>query len=135
MSKEIWTSFPAGTLYAFRWNESGQVYNTSTMTDETYNVSNWSQYAITLVQTGAMYVGDFPSGSAGKYKIQIFLQSGASPASTDTPIAQGLILWDGTKEITEKENYDNTSLLLIHKQTVNTVETVQETETRTRIYI
>ncbi len=92
----------AKTLYAVIHNAASQVWNGSTF--ETLTVANWGNYDVALTETPASsyyYLADFPAGiaMAGDYEVVVYEQIGASPAITDTLLADGSILWDGSAEI------------------------------------
>lgn len=74
-----------------------------------WNNTRVGECDIAMTAAGDMHFGDFPTGitTYGKYYIQIRLQSGGSPDITDLVIAQGEILWDGSKIITISELYES----------------------------
>jgi len=85
------------TLYFQVWDSSGDVWNGSAF--ESYTEGNWGNYDIALSRQGtsAIYVGAFPSLDAGRYSVLSFEQAGGSPAATDSVIASGDAVWDGTQ--------------------------------------
>ena len=102
MSNELVFAFDkSSTLYARVFDSTGKVWNTSgTPAFETWANGNVTDYDIALTdKTSGQYIGDFPSTTAGRYKVNIYLRAGASPAITDTVLGTGEMLWDGTSEI------------------------------------
>jgi hypothetical protein len=83
-------------------NGSAQVWNTSTAAFETYTLANYASYAVSLTEQGAtgFYVGNFPGAiaTAGRYSVDVRLRAGATPAATDSPVAAGSLVWNGTAE-------------------------------------
>lgn len=81
------------TLYAFV-NPNGLTTfaNLTTQEFETYNVANWSKYAVTMTETSpGLWFGTWPTWfSDGTYYFSIREQLGGSPASSDgAPIGVG----------------------------------------------
>lgn len=94
----IRTRYPTGkTLYTQIESGSG-VWNGTAY--ETFATADWGLYATSTPETPASsgrYVCQFPTSSAaGNYAWVVYLQSGGTPATTDTPIASGSSYWDGT---------------------------------------
>ena len=81
------------SVYIIIFNASGQVWNTSNLAFETYNVSNWSHYYISCTEAAGSgnYFVSVPSqiATAGNYTWTGYVRLGASPASGDTPVSQG----------------------------------------------
>jgi hypothetical protein len=89
------------TLYYALRKLSAQMWNTSgTPAWEARTVANWGDYDIALSETPAdsfLYLGDMPAVDAGWYWVDIYEQSGASPAiADDTLVGQMLGYWNGT---------------------------------------
>lgn len=85
------------TLYAVIHNPSGTVWNNNTLTFETYNAGNWSNYAVPLTeQAGSGYYrGTYPAGISGVLTSEVFYeQKGGAPALSDAPPA-GIIQSQG----------------------------------------
>lgn len=111
MANEIAFAANKGSVYYARiFNTTGQVWNTSgTPAFEIWANGNVTDYDIALVDmTSGEYIGDFPTCSAGRYRINIYKRAGASPAITDKVRGQGWILWDGTSEIQDADEDDIT---------------------------
>ncbi len=104
MANELQFDNPSGnTLYALIRNSAGQVNITTGNTFENYTAANIATYDIALTENGdggGRYAGDFNTNitSPGHYTIQVFLQSGASPADGDNLVGGGPIVWNGTSE-------------------------------------
>ena len=89
MANEILVHYFSGsTLYAFRFDESNDIYNTSLATYESPLNANLANYVITLTEEDvggggtAIYRGTLPdSSTAGSY--WVFQRIGGSPAWTD----------------------------------------------------
>ena len=81
------------TIYVFIWNAAGKIWNTQSAAFETYNVMNWAHYAIAATEQAGSgsYFATIPTGitTAGNYTWAGYIQLGGSPASGDTPVAQG----------------------------------------------
>lgn len=102
MANEIVFTFTKGlTFYARVFDSTGKVWNTSgTPAFETWADGNVTDYDIALTdKTSGQYIGTYPTTAAGRYKVNVYLRAGASPAVTDVPFGEGEILWDGTSEI------------------------------------
>jgi hypothetical protein len=105
MAREIFADYSAGTtgLYAALWNplDVGKYWNTSTLAFQTYASANWTagQYKIALsTDYGVgLFAADFPTQitTKGLYCYSVYLQGGASPATTDLKVAQGAVEWAG----------------------------------------
>lgn len=103
MANEIYTTWPEGaTLYAtVRELSTGDVWNTSTTAFESWADGSIANYAISLTDyDGNHYSVDFPADiTEGYYKVDIFIQSGGSPADGDWSFVSGVMDWDGDSEI------------------------------------
>jgi len=111
MANEIVFAFPKGfTLYARVFDSTGQVWNTSgTPAFEAWADGNVTDYDIALTdKTSGQYIGDYPTTAAGRYKVNVYLQAGGTPAIIDAPLGTGEILWDGTSEIFQADEDDVT---------------------------
>jgi hypothetical protein len=108
MSNELQFDYTTGqALYCFIRNSDGQVNIVSGNTFEDHNADNISTYNIDLAENGGgRYVGDFNTNitSAGRYTIQVFLDSDAAnpsainPTDGDSLVGGGEVIWDGTSE-------------------------------------
>lgn len=49
---------------------------------------------------GELYMANFPSASAGRYIINIYLRAGANPAVSDVLLGSGELVWNGSAEET-----------------------------------
>ena len=111
MADEIVFAFDKGNnLYARVFNSTGKVWNTSgTPAFETWADGNVTDYDITVTdKSSGQYIGDFPTTAAGRFKVNIYLRIGGSPAITDPVLQTGEILWDGTSEIFKADEDDIT---------------------------
>jgi len=106
MADEIIFAFDKdSTLYTRAFNSSGQVWNGSSFED--WVDGNVGNYDISLTdKSSGQYIGDFPTTAAGRFKVNVYLQAGGSPAITDTVVGTGEILWDGTSEIFKADEDD-----------------------------
>jgi hypothetical protein len=79
------------TVYVFIWNALGQIWNGTSFV--TYVQANWATYVISAVEQAGSgsYFATVPSGitTAGTYSFAGYIQLHGSPASGDTPVAQG----------------------------------------------
>ena len=94
------------TVYVVAIYENAKWVNDTNEMLETFDETNWTEYAISLPETAAgsyFYVADFPTWNttAGIYYIIPFKQLGGSPAITDEILIKtpGVLGWDGTAEI------------------------------------
>jgi hypothetical protein len=110
MANEIQFDYISGaSLYCFIRNSSGQVNIINSNSFEDYNSDNIANYSYSLEDIGGgMYVGDFNTKitSAGRYSIQVFLESGSdnnpsviTPTDGDSLVGGGEIIWGGTIEL------------------------------------
>lgn len=97
------TTLDGLTLYQTVRNSLGQ-YWTGTVF-ENRNASNWSEYAESLTKSvisanvQANYSANFPSLPAGTYRVDVYVQSGGSPAITDgAPRWSGQVFWNGNTD-------------------------------------
>lgn len=103
---EIHQNYITGsTLYFCVFQPDGNVFLTGGASDEVWGTGGRTaaDYDETMAEdgVGGHYVGSFPAGQgAGTYQVSVYLQTGGSPADSDSAIAQGEIYWDGTAEIT-----------------------------------
>lgn len=85
------------SLYAQIRNNTGQVWNGSAF--ETYNVSNWATYAVTLAEqtSSGYYKGNFPAGiPIGLYTFGVYV---GSPATAGDPLFdKGTVDSDGSDQ-------------------------------------
>ena len=86
------------TEYVNLTNPAGEWYNTVGAAFETFNASNFTQYAISATEfgTSGVYHAAMPLVAAGIYNIVARRQSGGSPAQSDLKVAAGEIDWNGT---------------------------------------
>ena len=105
MANEITIDYASGhTLYAVIRNRTGEVWCAVERTFEDWGAGGrtMQDYSLPLTDKGgSRYIGDFdPNVPAGQYRIQLFVQAGASPANGDAIIASRDIAWTGTGELT-----------------------------------
>ena len=108
MANEIVFAFDKdNTLYARVFDSTGKVWNGTAF--EVWVDGNVTDYDITVTdQSSGQYIGDFPSTAAGRFKVNIYLQTGGTPAITDQVVEAGEILWAGTSEIFKADEDDIT---------------------------
>lgn len=98
MAKEIQcVHTTAKTVYAQIFNATGSVWNGTSF--EAYATANIANYDIALTEQGTasgIYMGDFPSLSAGLYNVIARERAGGSPAEADVAIGVGIHHWDGS---------------------------------------
>ena len=56
---------------------------------------------ISMAAVGDTHFADFPASPRGVYFVLIKIRSGANPAALDLVDGQGVMYWDGAKEITD----------------------------------
>jgi hypothetical protein len=105
MANEIHIDYDSSnTLYAIIRNVVGQVWYVAGQVFEDWaaNGHDVDDYDITLIDKGGnRYVGDFDANvSAGRYTVQVFLQTGTSPSGSDILIGSGKIIFKGGAELT-----------------------------------
>jgi hypothetical protein len=106
MANEIWHSYEEGlTLYALIWNNADDtIWDVVASAWDTYTDADIDDYDLVLTNQvdSDYYSVDFPSGiAAGIYHVQIMRQiGGAIDADADVAVAQGVMYWDGSAEIT-----------------------------------
>jgi hypothetical protein len=108
MANEIHINYASGnTLYAVVRNAAGDVWYVAGQTFEVWGMDGRTadDYDISLTdKSGSRYIGSFDTNiPAGRYSIQVFLQTGANPADGDTYIASEEIVWSGTGTITAEK--------------------------------
>lgn len=85
------------TLYAVIRDTTGKVWNGSTF--ETYNVSNWATYAVSLTeQTSSGYYKASMPGSITSGKYTFAIHSGSPATAGDPVFDRGFIDWNGSTE-------------------------------------
>ena len=103
MANEIKTVYQTGkTAYFLVRNSTGYIWNTSTSAFETYTVSNYTNYAIEMLEqsSSGFYLGNFPlSIPSGTYNIVVLNQYGMNPSQTDSYIGSGNFNWNGYTEV------------------------------------
>jgi hypothetical protein len=115
MANEMQADYASGnTLYAVIRTRSGQVWHPAQQAFENWGLGGHTadDYDIPLTdRTGSRYVGDFDAGiPSGTYCIQIFRQTDAAPADTDSLVGSREILWTGTGELTAAKLLANKAL-------------------------
>lgn len=78
-----------------------------------YASSDWSDYAVALALNADTdrYQADFPSVRSGTYYVRIYERAGASPATTDTLLAEGEFEWSGVLEVTSSDDFTEQMIL------------------------
>jgi hypothetical protein len=100
MANELRADYASGhTIYAVIRDNAGGVWCPARRAFETWGADH---YALPLADKGgSRYVGDFDANvPPGSYGIQLFAQTGASPAGGDVLIAGRDIYWTGNGELT-----------------------------------
>jgi hypothetical protein len=105
MANEIQADYASGsTLYAVVRNVTGDVWYVTGQVFEAWGTDgrDADDYDIALTdKSGSRYVGDFDGNiPAGRYSLQVFLQTGANPANGDTLISSDENFWSGSGKIT-----------------------------------
>jgi hypothetical protein len=105
MANEIHIDYDSSnTLYAIIRNVVGQVWYVAGQVFEDWadNGHDADDYDINLIDKGGnRYVGDFDINvPAGRYTVQVFLQSGTGPSDGDSLIGSDKIIWTGCGELT-----------------------------------
>ena len=108
MSNEIGHNYTPGmTLYACRFQLTGNVFLTNGASDEVWGTGgrDADDYDVTMIESGnsGHYIGDFDTSgniTEGVYRVAIYLKIGASPLYADRVIGQGVASWDGLEMIT-----------------------------------
>lgn len=105
MASEIRADYASGhTLYAVIRSFAGLVWCPLVGAFEAWGSDghNADDYDIPLIdRSGSLYVGDFDADiPAGRYVIQVFVQSGATPVDVDTILTSRPITWSGMTELT-----------------------------------
>lgn len=117
MANEIIHAYDTGSTFYARVFLAKTVWNTSEADFETWDDDNVGDYDIALTDlSSGMYIGDFPSCDAGRYKVNIYKQAGASPATTDEVRGTGEILWDGVAEIYPADEDDILNVFNIYDE-------------------
>ena len=119
MANEIHHSFDsAETLYALiRRAEDQYIYDVGDEEFEelgTWNDARVIACAVEMTASGDTHWADFPVVDEGVYFVEIREQAGASPDTDDLSIAQGVMNWNGTEEITDSTMTN----LMVHNNSV-----------------
>lgn len=102
MADEIKQQYPEGTtLYSIIRDLSLLAWNTSTNAFETWADGNVGVYDIPLTYAeGGFHKADFPTAiGLGRYVISTFIQTGASPSVSDSPVGSIELEWSGTSVV------------------------------------
>lgn len=104
MANEIWHSYDsAKSLYAFVYRMSDMyIYDVGDAAFEaigTWNDARAGECDIVMTATGDSHSANFPNVAKAVYYVQIREKAGANPDTDDTPLAQGVMYWDGSAEI------------------------------------
>jgi hypothetical protein len=103
LSNEIThSSDQLNTVYAhvFRFSDK-YIYVTGTGFEAvgTWNDARAQACDVAMLPQGDAHFGDFPAVARDTYFVQIKLQAGANPSADDLEDGQGVMYWDGSKEI------------------------------------
>jgi len=107
MANEITHNFTPGLdLYVCRFKQNGDVFLTDGSSAEVWGTGGHDaddyDVAATEEATSGHYKASFDGSSnidAGMYDVTVYLREGDVPVDGDTPLAQGVIIWDGTAEL------------------------------------
>ncbi len=66
----------------------------------TWNDARAAECNIPMTAVGDVHFADFPASARDTYFVLIKLRTGANPAANDIRSGQGVIYWDGKKEVT-----------------------------------
>lgn len=109
MAQEIWLQYSSGkNLYACRFQEDGDVFLTDGSAAEVWGTGGHTadsyDVAMTEEDSSGHYTASFDASAnigQGRYRVVVFKREGASPnAAADPAIAEGVIEWNGTAEVT-----------------------------------
>ena len=105
MANEITHSYDSTlSLYCFVRRVSDQyIYDVGDTAFEalgTWNDARAGECDIVMVASGDTHWADFPAVAAGVYFVEVREKAGANPDTDDRSVAQGVMYWDGTAEIT-----------------------------------
>jgi hypothetical protein len=105
MANEIHADYASGhAVYAVIRDSAGGVWCAAEQVFEQWGAGNHTvcNYALPLTDKGgSRYIGDFDADiPLGQYRIQLFVQAGASPADGDAVVASRDIAWTGKGELT-----------------------------------
>ena len=109
MSNEITHNAPTGlVLYACRFQPDGDVFLADGASDEVWGTGGRTanDYDVTMTEEDGSghYKGDFDTSGnitvANSYPVTVYRRLTGTPINSDPPIAEGVIAWDGTAEIT-----------------------------------
>jgi hypothetical protein len=105
MPNEIQVDYNSGqTLYAVIRDSTGRVWCPAGQDFETWGDDSHAagDYCLPLADSGGShYVGSLDeSVPGGSYSIQVFRQTGTTPADTDVLVSSRQILWTGIGELT-----------------------------------
>jgi hypothetical protein len=105
MANEIHADYASGnTVYAVIRDGAGGVWCATEQAFENWGAGSHAaaDYALPLADKGgSRHVGSFDAAiPAGPYRVQLFVQAGASPADGDAIIASRDIAWTGKGELT-----------------------------------
>lgn len=101
MANELEVSFSSGkTIYFQVRSSSGLIWNTSSLVFQAYLTANVLSYSVAATEQGSasgFYTASFPTGitTPGQYNIIAKVQTGGSPAESDSTIAVGDFQWGG----------------------------------------
>jgi len=103
MADEIKLFGTSGNDYyvVLRSSSNNQIYNTDTPGLETYNESNWGDYAIAVTEQGTSgyFLADMPGSlAAGEYTVEARDGLAASAAVSDNRHGISKFTWNGTEE-------------------------------------
>src|SRR5258705_12039848 len=126
-----YTTGQAASLYVVVIRSTDNLYfNDSSDLLESYNASNWTSYARAVTETGASgdYKSDFPPEvtQAGVYLLSARKKAGGSAAPSDAVVAEALLAWDGTKEVSVADLYTTLSATNVVVTLANPVSSTSE---------
>ena len=107
------------TLYALVYDTSTRyiydVGDTALEAIGTWNDVRAGECDIAMTAVGDAHFANFPTVAHGIYFVVVRIQAGGSPDTDDKETGQGIMYWDGAKEISAVAYYDK--LLNIYNET------------------
>ena len=105
MANEICHGFDsASTLYAhvYRFSDKA-IYSSANSAYEsigTWNDARAAACDVAMTAVGDTHFGNFPASARGVYFVLIKQRATGAPLASDREVAQGVMHWDGNKEVT-----------------------------------
>jgi len=96
--------------YVYRFSDK-HIYSSTNSAYEaigTWNDARAAECEIAMTPVGDTHFADFPASARGVYFVLIKIRATAVPLASDREVGQGVIYWDGAKEVnvfTEMESW------------------------------